>query len=199
MAQRFLALGDSYTIGEGADAGERWPVQLVGLLRDRGIDAAAPEIVAKTGWTTADLATALGATQVTGPFDVVSLLIGVNDQYDGVGLEAYRERFSALLALAVALAEGEASKVLVLSVPDWGATPFAADRDRRAIAAEIDAFNAVNRAAARRARARYVDVTTLSRRHGADAAWLAADRLHYSGTMYRAWAELAVAAVMSAG
>jgi hypothetical protein len=141
---RFLALGDSYTIGEGVAAAERWPVQLAARLRGRAVDVADPEIVATTGWTTDELAAGIEEADPSGPYDLVSLLIGVNNQYRGLPVDGYREQFRDLLGVAIAFAHGDPSHVIVLSIPDWGVTPFAEGRDRAEIAKLIDAFNDVN-------------------------------------------------------
>jgi lysophospholipase L1-like esterase len=198
MCYKFLALGDSYTIGEGVEPAERWPTQLAGMLRERGIDIGEPETVATTGWTTDELAAAMAERRLRGPFDLVSLLIGVNNQYRGWPLEEYRDQFRGLLGQAVALAGGEAGRVLVLSIPDWGATPFAEGRDRGRIASEIDAFNAANRQEAVAAGAWYVDVTPVSRKAAADPTMVAGDDLHPSGVMYREWAHLALPGALGA-
>jgi lysophospholipase L1-like esterase len=192
---RFLALGDSYTIGEGVATGERWPVQLTAALQGRGISVAEPEIIATDGWTTDELAAAIDSADPQGPYELVSLLIGVNNQYRGRPIEEYRREFAALLERAIAFAGGEPSHVLVLSIPDWSVTPFAEGRDRASIATEIDAFNAINREATLRAGARYVDVTPVSR---AEPLFVAADGLHPSGEMYRLWAGLALPTAMLA-
>ncbi|MFN8501857.1 MAG: GDSL-type esterase/lipase family protein [Kouleothrix sp.] len=196
--RRFLALGDSYTIGESVAAAERWPVQLAGLLRARGVALAEPQIIARTGWTTDELAAAIDAAEPQGPFDLVSLLVGVNNQYRGRAAGEYRAELRALLGRAVALAGGDARRVLVLSIPDWGVTPFAAGRDAARIAAEIDAFNAIGRAEALDAGVRYVDVTAESRRAATDPALVAGDGLHPSGAMYAAWAALALPDALAA-
>ncbi|MBE0610802.1 MAG: SGNH/GDSL hydrolase family protein [Dehalococcoidia bacterium] len=195
---RFLALGDSYTIGESVDAEERWPVQLAAMLRERGIDVAEPEIVATTGWTTDELASAIVEREPRGPYGLVSLLIGVNNQYRGQLLEEYRNQFYGLLEQAIAFAGDEPGRVLVLSIPDWGVTPFADGRDRDQIAREIDAFNAVNRDESASAGARYVDVTPISRMAASDRRLVAEDGLHPSGLTYRAWAELALPGALAA-
>jgi lysophospholipase L1-like esterase len=189
---RFLALGDSYTIGESVREAERWPVQLAGLLRASGVEIEDPLIVARTGWTTDELAAGLEAANPQGPFDLVSLLIGVNNQYRGRDLEEYRREFASLLARAIAFAGGQPDCVLVLSIPDWGVTGFATGLDRAKIAREIEAFNAVNLEEAQRAGARYVDVTPVSRRAATESGWIAADNLHPSGQMYAEWARLAL-------
>ncbi|HEY9225962.1 MAG TPA: SGNH/GDSL hydrolase family protein [Gemmatimonadaceae bacterium] len=189
---RFLALGDSYTIGEAVDAGERWPVRLAASLRDCGIRVGEPEIIAKTGWTTDELDAAIDAANPKGQYDLVSLLIGVNNQYRGRSSDEYREQFRALLDRSVAFAGERPSHVVVLSIPDWSVTPFAADRDRSRIAAEIDAFNTINRDEAQRVGAGYVYITELSRRASDDPTLTAADGLHPSGIMYQQWVEAAL-------
>jgi lysophospholipase L1-like esterase len=191
-AMRFLALGDSYTIGEAVPEDQRWPVQLAARLRDRGLRVEAPQIIARTGWTTDELATAMEAAAPAGPFALVSLLIGVNNQYRGRDLDEYRAHFAALLERAIGLAGGDPRRVLVLSIPDWGVTPFAGLHDRVKIAGQIDAFNLVNAEEARRRGARYVDVTSVSRQARHDRALLASDGLHPSGEMYRTWTEAAL-------
>lgn len=178
----YLALGDSYTIGEGVAERDRWPVQLAAML---GI--AEPTIIAKTGWTTDELAAAI--PERPGTFSLVTLLIGVNNQYRGRDLEEYRTQFTALLARSIEFTGGDPKRVVVLSIPDWGVTPFAKDRDRARVAAEIDRFNAVNREESRRAGARWVDVTDYSRRHPEEVV---DDGLHPSPRAYAAWARAAL-------
>ncbi len=197
---RYLALGDSYTIGEGAVASERWPVQLAGLLRQRGIAVGEPQIIARTGWTVAELSAGIDDAAPRGPFDLVTLLIGVNDQYRGADPEAYRPAFARMLARAVVLAGGDARRVVVLSIPDWGVTPFArgSEHNPARISAGIDRFNAVNLQEALAAKVRFVDITPISRRASTDVSLLAADGLHYSGVMYKEWARLALAAAVDA-
>lgn len=197
-AARFLALGDSYTIGESVSENERWPILLAGLLRERGVALAEPEIIARTGWTTGELDAAIDAAGPRGPFALVSLLIGVNNQYRGRPADEYRAQFRALLARALGFAGGEPGRVLVLSIPDWGVTPFAQGRESARIAAEIDAFNAINRAEVQQAGARYVDITPASRRAAADPGLIAGDGLHPSGAMYAEWARLALPAALAA-
>lgn len=182
---RLLALGDSYTIGEGVTAEESWPAQLANALRRSGIPASDPEIIARTGWTTAELESALDEREPVGPFDLVTVLVGVNDQYRGGEASAYRDAFVRLLGRAIQLAGGDARRVMVVSIPDWGRTPFATGRDARQIGREIDAFNTINRAEAERRGAHWVDVTALSRAAGADM--LTSDGLHPAGAMYEQW------------
>jgi lysophospholipase L1-like esterase len=195
---RYLALGDSYTIGEGVPANQRWPVQLAARLREQGLAIAEPQIIARTGWTTDELAGAIDQAAIGGAFELVSLLIGVNNQYRGRASAEYRTEFRVLLRRAIGFAGGQPARVLVLSIPDWGATPYADGRDRALIAAEIDEFNAINRAETAAAGAHFVDVTPVSRRAAGDHALIAADRLHPSGLMYAAWVDLALPAARAA-
>lgn len=195
---RFLALGDSYTVGEGVDLDERWPVQLAARLRAEGVPLDDPTIIATTGWTTDELAAGIARAKPTGPYDLVSLLIGVNNQYRGRDLDEYRQEFAALLGQAVAFAGGDPRRVIVVSIPDWGVTPFAASRHRERVTGEINAFNAVNAGEAARLGARYVDITPLSRQAAADRTLLAGDGLHPSGKMYTAWTELMLPEAMEA-
>jgi lysophospholipase L1-like esterase len=188
----YLALGDSYTIGEGVDVPDRWPVQLVERLRSEGIRMADPEIIARSRWTANRLAVQLNVAAPDGPYDLVTLMIGVNDQFGGLPVEGYRDEFAALLSRAVALADDRPSHVIVVSIPDWGVTPFADGRKRDRIAMEIDLFNQVNREEAERASARYVDVTPISREAATDPSLLAADGLHPSSLMYARWVDLIV-------
>lgn len=185
----FLALGDSYTIGEQVDSALRWPVQLARALRAAGAPVDDPQIIAQTGWTTDELAAAIAKAEVRGTYPLVSLLIGVNNQYRGRSADEYREQFRALLDQAIGYAGGNAARVLVLSIPDWGVMPFAEGRDRAKIGREIDQFNAIAMAESARAGAAWVDITPTSRAMQPD--WAAPDGLHPSGTQYAAWAALA--------
>jgi len=193
MSLVLLSLGDSYTIGEGAQPQDRWPLHLAALLREGGLAVADPVVVARTGWTAGELLEALEglgeALTTRAPFSLVTLLVGVNDQYRGGNPEAFRLPYRRILDRAVYFAAGDPCRVLVPSIPDWGATPFAAGRDRVAVAGEIDAFNDVVREEVERVGAQFVDLTPLSRTLGGDPAFLAEDGLHYSATMYRLWAE----------
>lgn len=193
-APRFLALGDSYTIGEGVEADGRWPVRLARELRAQGVALADPDIIATTGWTTDELSAAIDAADPPRDFALVSLLVGVNNQYRGRALDEYRAQLDALLARAAGLAGGRAGRVLVLSIPDWGVTPFAAasGRDQAAIARELDAFNAAAQALCAARGVAFVDITALSRARGAEPAMLVDDGLHPSATMYAQWARLAL-------
>ena len=178
----FLALGDSYTIGEGVTASERWPALLA-----RALQIPDPQIIARTGWTTDELAAAIEQTKPQNRFDLVTLMIGVNDQYRVRTAEEYRLQFAALLVRAIQFARYRPSHVIVVSIPDWSVTPFAAGRDRNRIATEIDRFNAVNREEAARAGAKYADITAISRRTASDPSLVAGDGLHPSARMYSEW------------
>ncbi|HXO19736.1 MAG TPA: SGNH/GDSL hydrolase family protein [Thermoanaerobaculia bacterium] len=197
-ALRFLALGDSYTIGEHVDPAKRWPVQLAALLKEHGVDIGEPQIVARTGWTTDELAAGIDRAAPQGPYALVSLLIGVNNQFRGRSAQEYRGQFHSLLERAVGLAGGQAGHVVVLSIPDWGVTPFANGRDRRRIAAEIDRLNAINREEAKRAGTGYVDITPESREAADDPTRVASDGLHPSAKAYAAWARLALPQALAA-
>lgn len=189
-----LALGDSYTIGEGVDVNHRWPVLMVKQLNERGKSFATPKIIAKTGWTTDELDAGIKQEELAEKYDWVTLLIGVNNQYRGREIDEYRTQFRQLLKLAIERAGNNPKRVIVLSIPDWGVTPFALKRNRdpAIIAKEIDQFNQVNREVTAELAAHYIDITKLTR----DAAnepskYLVADELHPSAEMYEQWAKLA--------
>jgi len=185
---RFLALGDSYTIGESVEVTERWPMQLAMLMQAEGVAVTKPQIIAKTGWTTGELQAGIEKARPAGPFDLVSLLIGVNNQYRGLDVEQYRIEYRELLEQAIEFAGGEPERVIVLSIPDWSATPFASGRDRDKIAREIIQFNIVKRQESWQAGVQYVDVTGISQRAADDLTLVAEDGLHPSGQMYLEWA-----------
>ncbi|TYT26193.1 SGNH/GDSL hydrolase family protein [Luteimonas viscosa] len=191
---RYLALGDSYTIGEGIDEAGRWPVQLARALRDDGIALADPLLVAATGWTTDELDAAIDVAAPSDTYDLVSLLIGVNNQYRGRGVGEFRAQFDALLARATGFAGDRAGRVLVLAIPDWGVTPFAiqSGRDRDAIAGDLDAFNAAAEEACAARGIAFVDIAPISRERGGEVEMLADDGLHPSAAMYAHWTRLAL-------
>ena len=187
---RYLALGDSYTIGESVAEEERWPNQLVALVNSsKEIDVT---IIARTGWTTSELWQGIQAANPQGTYDMVSLLIGVNNQYRGYDINEYREEFRFLLEKSIEYAGGNPEHVIVLSIPDWGVTPFAWGKDTTQIAADIDAYNAINLEESQKAGVHYVDVTPVSREAVNDPTLIAADGLHPSGKMYAEWAKLAL-------
>jgi lysophospholipase L1-like esterase len=194
----YLALGDSYTIGEGVSADARWPVQLAAALRAQKVALPVPQIIAKTGWTTDELSAAMDAAQANGTlkrqYGFVSLLIGVNNQYRGRDVFNYRAEFTVLLERAIVLAHGRADRVLVLSIPDWGATPFgqASGRDRATIARELDDYNAAAKAICEKHRVAFVNITPVSRELGGKSGMYVDDGLHPSQTMYAAWVKLAL-------
>jgi lysophospholipase L1-like esterase len=186
---RYLALGDSYTIGESVPEAERWPNQLAKLLQAKDISTDV-SIIARTGWTTDELWDGIQAREIKPPYDLVTLLIGVNNQYREQDIEEYREQFVFLLDKAIEYADGNPKHVIVLSIPDWGVTPFAKGRDIKKIALEINQFNSVNRVETEKAGTHYVDVTPASREVANDPALIASDGLHPSGRMYAEWARL---------
>jgi lysophospholipase L1-like esterase len=190
---RYLALGDSYTIGEAIDEAGRWPMQLAKALRAEGIPVADPRIIATTGWTTDELDAAITAQEPLGEHDFVSLLVGVNNQYRGRSVEEYRVQFAALLWRAIGFAGNRPERVLALSIPDWGVTPFAQqeNRDRDQIARQLDAYNLAAREACLQRGVAFVDITGVSRARGSEAAMLADDGLHPSAAMYAEWTKLA--------
>lgn len=197
MPLHYLALGDSYTIGEGVAPDGRWPMQLVARLRRTGIHLEDPQIIATTGWTTDELATAIEAATFTPPYDLVSLLIGVNNQYRGRSANEYREEFRQLLARAIAMAGKRPARVLVLSIPDWGVTPFArnSDRDTARIGQALDVYNAIAREETTHAGSHWVDITGISRQY---PTLLADDGLHPSAEQYTLWTEASLPAAYSA-
>ena len=188
----YLALGDSYTVGEGVPLHESFPCQVIQLLRRNGSMFHAPEIIAKTGWTTDELLSILSTTRLLPSYDFVSLLVGVNNQYRGRSLEEYRQQFETLLKKAIRLSGNNPSRVIVLSIPDWGVTPYAAERDRNKIAEEIDDFNLINKSIALQHHTHYIDITPGSREAATDPALTASDHLHPSGLEYARWSKLVV-------
>lgn len=185
---QYLALGDSYTIGEQVPNDLNFPNQTVSLLRQQNIAIADPEIIATTGWTTDELQTAITEKNLTKTYDLVSLLIGVNNQYRGRSLENYQEEFTKLLQVAIKFANNEPSKVFVLSIPDWGQTPFAEGKDSVKIAAEIDAYNLAAKNICQKHQCAFLDITDSTRANGQNLNYLAEDVLHPSGSEYKIWA-----------
>jgi lysophospholipase L1-like esterase len=186
----YLALGDSYTIAEAVPASESFPMQTAALLEQAGVSMDKPKVIATTGWTTADLKRAIAREKITDTFSVVSLLIGVNNQYQGLSSAAYQTEFRQLLQDAIQFAAGHPEHVIVISIPDYSITPFAQQLHSKTIAQEIDLFNEINKKIALVAGAQYLDITTESRQANASAGLLAADGLHYSGKEYHIWAQM---------
>jgi len=188
----YLALGDSYTIGESVLPAENFPNQVMKMMRDQSIDFEQPRIIAKTGWTTDELEAGIITAQETNPllpaYDLVSLLIGVNNQYRNRPVDNYKNELEELIRKAIGYAGGKADHVVVISIPDWGVTPFANGRDRDRIAREIDLYNVTNKEVAESYHIYYIDITPWTREAAADHSLLAADGLHPSGKEYKRWA-----------
>jgi lysophospholipase L1-like esterase len=188
--KRYLALGDSYTIGQNVHEYARFPTQTVGLLRQQGIAIRDPEYIAVTGWTTSNLKAAIATRMPQGPYDVVTLLIGVNDQYQHMDTGGYRIRFTELLNKSVELAGNRASRVFVLSIPDYSATPFVPQADKARVSKAIDWFNAINKEITLRSNIAYIDITPSTREAKDNPALVAEDGLHPSGVAYKIWADM---------
>lgn len=186
---KFLSLGDSYTIGQSVPASDRFPVQTAKWLKDNGINMDDPMIIATTGWTTVDLKNAIASRQPLGMYDIVSLLIGVNDQYQRHDTTGYRDRFTELLSTAIVLAGNRSYRVFVVSIPDYSVTPFAQGSDTALIHLQIDQFNAINKTVTSQYNCQYLDITPSTRQALNDPALLAGDGLHPSGKEYKKWAD----------
>jgi len=186
----WLALGDSYTIGESVNEDERFPAQTVALLKNDSLLINLPRYIATTGWTTQNLLDAIAMQNPQGPFDVVSLLIGVNDQYQHMDTAGYRLRFTQCLLNAITLAGNKKAHVFVVSIPDYSVTPFAQQSDTIHIRKEIDEFNAINKAITLSFDISYTDITPFTREAKHDASLIASDGLHPSGKEYAKWATL---------
>jgi lysophospholipase L1-like esterase len=190
---KYLALGDSYTIGEALHVEDSWPMQWAHALRANGSNIAETGIIAKTGWTTDELSEALdeaeSSSTIAPPYDLVSLSIGVNNQYRGRSPDNYREEFSALLKRAIGYAGKKTSRIFVLSIPDWGITEFGQEsgRDAAQIARELDLYNRINAEVSKQAGAHWVDISAVTREVGAEAKYYAEDGLHPSRALYALW------------
>ncbi|MFW0714923.1 SGNH/GDSL hydrolase family protein [Pedobacter sp. N23S346] len=186
----YLALGDSYTIGESVMQQESFPFQLQSLLKEKGVNVAAPQIIATTGWTTDELQNGIKQANLIKKYDFITLLIGVNNQYRGYPLDTYKKEFSALLQTAINFANGRKDRVFAVSIPDWGATPSAKGfyKSPQVIATEIDSFNAANSEITIAAGVSYTDITPASKNAATDLGLVAKDGLHPSGKMYANWA-----------
>ena len=194
-AYSYLALGDSYTIGQSVLSSENFPNQTVQLLNQQNYDFKSPEILATTGWTTDELQNNINKHTFTPPYDFVSLLIGVNNQYRGYPVENYKPEFESLLKQAIQFAGGKADHVIVLSIPDWGVTPFANGRDRAQIAKEIDVYNAANKTISENYKVHYIDITPWTREAATDLSLMAGDGLHPSANEYARWAQKVFATI----
>lgn len=189
MTYTYLALGDSYTIGEQVPLHENFPFQTIALLKKDGLQVADPVIIATTGWTTDELAAAIRERNLQETFSFVTLLIGVNNQYRGRDLENYKQEYAQLLDQAIRFANGHTQNVFVLSTPDWGVTPFAEGKDRQKIAEEIDAYNAAEKEITETHNCHYIYITDSTSKNGSTKEFLAEDGLHPSGKEYLIWAE----------
>lgn len=186
----YLALGDSYTVGEQVPIYDSFPYQLVQQLRkNQSLPVAAPEILAKTGWTTDELLQEINKTKFLTAYDFVTLLIGVNNQYRGRSITDFEKEFEELLNRAIEFAGGNPQKVFVVSIPDWGVTPFAAERDSATIAKEIDAYNEACMRFSNLRKSSFVNITISQRADGNKDAYLTTDKLHPSGKEYEKWAK----------
>ena len=183
---KFLALGDSYTIGESVADDQRWPVQLISELKKKGFEAENPKIIATTGWRTDDLKRAILGAKLDADYTLVSLLIGVNNQYQGKTVESYAPEFEELLKMAISFAGGDKSKVFVVSIPDYGFTPFGKEKQQQ-IGKDIDEFNRVNKSISEKFGVQYFYITDISRKGFEDPSLVASDGLHPSGKMYTQW------------
>lgn len=192
----YLALGDSYTIGEQVAARDNFPHQTVTLLEKENYSFQLPVIVAKTGWTTDELQEGIANAGLDKKYDFVSLLIGVNNQYRGRSKAEYAQQFEKLLMQSLQFADNIPEHVFVLSIPDWGVTPFAEGRDRNLIGKEVDAFNAINKEIALKYKMSYIDITPGTREANNDLSLLAEDKLHPSGKEYNRWAQELARAIL---
>lgn len=194
----YLALGDSYTAGQSVPESQRFADQTVGLLWQDSVRAQPPAYIARTGWTTANLQSGIVAANITKTYDVVSLLIGTNDQYQHLDTAGYRNRFTQLLEQAIGFTGGRKSRVFVLSMPDYSATPFVAATNKSAVRRDIDAFNAINREISEHHQVKYIDVTPSTREAANDPSLIASDSLHPSGKEYAKWARMLADQIKSA-
>lgn len=184
----YLALGDSYTIGEAVLLTENFPYQTVQLLRGKGYNFHAPEVIAKTGWTTDELSAAMNEHVFLPRYDFVTLLIGVNNQYRGRDVIEFKEQLEELLKKAVELAHGKKDRVILVSIPDYSYTPFAAGMEREKISRELDVYNGVLRALSAQYKVHHLDITPGTREAAADSSLVASDGLHPSASEYARWA-----------
>lgn len=193
----YLALGDSYTIGVSVSDSDRWPVQLAKALREEGVKIERPKIIAQTGWTTEELDSAITQADLSPPYSLVTLLIGVNDQYRGYDMEKYPGNFLNLLEQAISFAGGNTEHVVVVSIPDYGVTPFGQEKNPAKIAREIDQYNHISQSISDSLGVSYVNITPISKEASDEPSLLATDKLHPSGSMYSLWVEKIAPVVLS--
>ncbi|HEV7331152.1 MAG TPA: SGNH/GDSL hydrolase family protein [Flavisolibacter sp.] len=191
----YLALGDSYTIGEAVLLQESFPYQTVQMLRKQGFKMSAPEIIAKTGWTTAELQGGMVDYSFAPKYDFVSLLIGVNNQYRGQSIVAYKQQFESLLNRSIELAGGKTTHCFVLSIPDYSVTPFAKEKDGPKISKEIDAYNNLSKALCIQYKVPYIEITADFRKAKEKEDYIASDGLHPSAKAYTKWAKKLAGAI----
>ncbi len=186
----YLALGDSYTIGEGIPLSESFPYQLVRDVRKKSMDMEDPLIIAVTGWTTTQLLSAIGKAKLKEePYSLVTLLIGVNNQFQNKDIELYKREFEELLSISIQLAGNRPDRVVVISIPDYGITPFAQNRNPDKIGLELDSYNEINLQIAEKYNTWYVNITDISRSGKGNSTFLAEDQLHPSALQYKLWVE----------
>ena len=190
--KRYLALGDSYTIGQSVSIPERWPVIMAKDLSNQNVKVLPPDIIAVTGWTTANLLAAIENDNPPKNYDLVSLLIGVNNQYQGQSIDTFRKEFKQLLQKSTELAYGDSKHVFVLSIPDWGVSRYGAGYDRKEIAKEIDQFNKVVEEECASAKILFINITEISRTALNNPSMIASDGLHFSGQMHQLWVDTAL-------
>lgn len=185
----YLALGDSYTAGTSESLINGWPYQLVEIFNKRKVPVKTPKIVAQPGWTTTDLIKSIKSQHLEPKYDLVSLLIGVNNQYKGKPLDIFKLEFQELLNTSIALAQGKPENVFVLTIPDWSVTPFARFRDKEKIVRELETYNTLIGEETKKRQVQLIDITKISRNAAVNPSWVASDSLHPSKKMYKAWAK----------
>lgn len=194
---KYLALGDSYTIGESVSEPLRWPLQLADSLKKNGVETITVDIIARTGWTTAELKQGIIDNPPSPPYDLVSLLIGVNNQYRGYDIEIYRTEFRELLEQAIEFANNDSSRVFVVSIPNYGVTPFGQTRGEDIIRKELLEYDAMAKEIATEYNIPFVNITQISERAKENLSFIASDKLHPSGDMYSEWVHEMLPTVLS--
>ncbi|HWP92577.1 MAG TPA: SGNH/GDSL hydrolase family protein [Thermodesulfobacteriota bacterium] len=195
---KILSLGDSYTVGQGVERSESWPMQLALRLQGRNLPVDTPLIIAATSWTTSDLMEVIARSDIGKEYDIVTLLIGVNDQFQGYSEYMYAYGFDKLLTGAIAFAGGRPGRVIVVSIPDYSVTKFGKKHGSNSTVPEINRFNEINKKISMEKGVNYVDITEVSRRAAQDSSLVASDGLHPSARMYEEWVELITPVALSA-